>query len=71
MRTLNVKFLSHGKSNPCGVLTAYFGTEMFTVKKQETDKEGPILIFAVSSKDSTYILINLYNANTKKSKSLY
>ena len=39
----------------------------FTVKKQETDdKEGRILILDVSVNDSEYILINLYNANTKK-----
>ena len=38
----------------------------FTVKKQETDKEGRILILDVSVNDSEYILINLYNANTEK-----
>ena len=31
-------FFSHGKTNSCGVLTAYFGKETFNVKKQETDK---------------------------------
>ena len=54
-------FFSHGKTNSCGVLTAYFGKETFNVKKQETDKEGRILIL-----DVEYILINLYNANTQK-----
>ena len=33
--------------------------------KQQTDKEGCILILDVSIKDSEYILINLYNANTE------
>ena len=65
-RILKVQFFSHGKSNSCGVLTAYFGTETFTVKKQQTDKEGCILIPDVSINDSEYILINLYNANTAK-----
>ena len=59
-------FFSHGKTNSCGVLTAYFGKETFNVKKQETDKEGCILILDVSVNDSEYILINLYNANTEK-----
>ena len=59
-------FFSHGKTNSCGVLTAYFGKETFNVKKQETDKEGCILILDVSVNDSDYILINLYNANTEK-----
>ena len=36
-------FFSHGKSNSCGVLIAYFDTGTFTVKKQQTDKEGRIL----------------------------
>ena len=58
-------FFSHGKSNSCDVLIAYFGTGTFTVKKQETDKEGRILIIDVSINDSEYILINLFNANTE------
>ena len=47
----------------------YSGKETFSVKKtnkQETDKEGRILILDVSINDSEYILINLYNANTEK-----
>ena len=58
-------FFSHGKSNSCGVLIGFFGTGTFTVKKQQTDKEGPILILDVSINDSEYILINLYNTNTE------
>ena len=65
-KTLKVQFFfSHGKSNSCSVLIAYFGTGTFIVKKQQTDKEGCILILAVSINDSEYILINLYNANTE------
>ena len=58
-------FFSHGKSNSCGVLIAYFGIGMFIIKEQRTDKEGHILILNVSINDSEYILINLYNANTE------
>ena len=50
--------LSHGKTNSCCILTAYFETENFTVKKQRT--------YHVSINDSKYILINLYNVNTDK-----
>ena len=39
---------------------------MFIVKKQQTDKEGRILILDVSANDSEYIMINLYNVNTEK-----
>ena len=59
-------FFSHGKTNSCGVVTAYFGKETFNVKKQETNKEGRILILDVSVNDSEHILINSYNANTGK-----
>ena len=59
-------FFPNGKTNSCGALTTYFGKETFNVKKQETDKEGRILILDVSVNDSEYILINLYNANTEK-----
>ena len=52
-------------SNSYGVLIAYCGTGMFTVKKQQTDKKGRILILDVSINDTEYILINLYNANTE------
>ena len=48
------------------LVVSYFGKETFNVEKQETDKEGRILILDVSVNDSEYILINLYNANTKK-----
>ena len=58
-------FFSHGKSNSCGILTAYFGTGTFIVKKQQTDEEGCLLILDVFINDSEHILINLYNANTE------
>ena len=52
-------FFSHGKTNSCGVLIAYFETEKLTVKKQQTDHSGRILILDVSVSDSGYILITL------------
>ena len=57
---------SHGKSNSCGVLIAYFGSETFTVIKQQTVHSDRILILDGFINDSEYILINLYNANTEK-----
>ena len=54
---------SFHKINSCSFLIAYFGTETLFVNKQETDKEGHILILYVSINDSEYILIN---ANTEK-----
>ena len=57
-------YFSHGMSNSCSVLIAYFGKERLPLKKQ-TDKEGRILIVHVSINDSEYILINLYNSDTE------
>ena len=59
-------FFSHGKTNSCSVLIAYIGTKNFTIKKQQTDHSGRILIFDVTINDSKCILINVYNANTEK-----
>ena len=57
---------SQGKSNSRAIVTAYFGTETFTIKKQETDKESRILIIDIFNNDSEYILRNLYHANSEK-----
>ena len=59
-------FFSQGKTNFCAVLIAYFWTEKYIVKKQQTDHSGHILILDVSINDSEYNLIELYNANTEK-----
>lgn len=60
-------FFSRRKTNFCGVLTAYFGTKKFTIKKQQKDHEDRIFILDVCSiNDSKYILINLHNASTEK-----
>ena len=39
--------------------------ESLLLKKENTDKEGCILILYVSINDSVYILINLFNVNTE------
>ena len=56
-------FFSQGKTNFCAVLIAYFGTEKYIVKKQQTDHS---INSYVSIHDSEYNLIELYNANTEK-----
>ena len=45
-----------------------FGKKLLLLKKQETDKEGHILVLDICVNDSEYFLINLYNAKTKKEK---
>ena len=58
-------FFSHGKTNSCGVLISYIGTQNFVVKNQKTDNDGRILILHVTFNDADFVLINLYNANTE------
>ena len=55
----------HGKSNSCGVLIAFFGRILYTVRKKASDKNGRILILEAFIDDTEFILLNLYNANTE------
>ena len=58
-------FFYHGTISPCGVLIGYLGKTSFVFNKQKIDKVGEILIVGVTLDTEQYILINLYNANTK------
>ena len=55
---------SHSKSDSCDII-AFFGTIMYTVKKKASDNHGQISIIEALIDDTEFILINLYNANTK------
>ena len=57
-------FFSHGGCNSCSLLIAYLG-RIFVINKQKTDESGKIFILDVMLDTDQYILINLYNANTK------
>ena len=58
-------FYSHDTSQSCGVLIAYFGNLNFSNNKQVGDKNGQILILDVNTDEIRYVLVNIYNANTK------
>ena len=58
-------FYSHGTSQSCSVLNAYFGNLNFSVNKQARDKNGRILILDVNIDEIRYVLVNIYNANTE------
>ena len=58
-------FFSHGKTNSCGVVIAFYGNINYSVQKQLIDIEGRILILEVEIENENYLLINLYNANTE------
>ena len=59
---------SHGSSNSCGVLIAFYGNQDITVKKKLSDKKGRVLVLDARIDDSDFLLINIYNANTEKEK---
>ena len=58
-------FFSHGKTNSCCVVIAFYGIINYSVQKQLIDSEGRILILEVEIENENYLLINLYNANTE------
>ena len=58
-------FYSHGTSQSCGVLIAFFGNLNFLVNKQVGDKNECILILDVNIDEIRYVLVNIYNANTE------
>ena len=58
-------FFSHGKTNSCGVLVGFYGNIKYFVKKKLSDKSGRILALDVTINGTEYLLINLYNENTK------
>ena len=58
-------FYSHGTSQSCGVLIAYFGNLNFSVSKQVGDKNGRIRILDVNIDEVRQVLVNIYNANNE------
>ena len=57
-------FFSHGTSKSRDVLITYLGSKSFVVKNKRNDDAGPILILDVTTDNTDYILVNIYNANT-------
>ena len=44
---------------------AFFGSESVTITKKIFDNNGRILVLQVKINDGIYLLLNLYNSNTK------
>ena len=58
-------FFSLGKTNSCGVAIGFVGTTTLNILKIRRDNLGRILVIEVKIDDSVFLLINIYNANTK------
>ena len=58
-------FYLHGKSNSCGVLICFIGSKRLFIRNKLSDSDGRILLLHADIDDENFILINLYNPNTK------
>ena len=58
-------FYLHGICQSFGVFIAYFGNVNFQVNKEVGDKNGRIIILDVNIVEIRYVLVSIYNANTK------
>ena len=58
-------FFSHGTTNSCDVMIGYLGSSKIKVNRIKNDNQGRILIVDADIDEETFVLINLYNANTE------
>ena len=58
-------YFAHGTTNSCGVMIGFITTKKFSVSKTSKNSEGRILIVEVIIEEVPFILVSLYNANTK------
>ena len=59
-------YYSHGKTNSCGVLIAFYSNLNICVKNKVNGNNGRVVILEATTDGSNYLLINLYNGNTEK-----
>ena len=58
-------FFSHGTTNSCGLMTRYLGSNKNKFNRIKNDNQGRILMVDAAIDEETFVLINLYNANTE------
>ena len=59
---------SHGTTNSCDVIIGYLGNRKIKANRIKNDNQGIILIVDADIDEDTFVLINLYNANTETEK---
>ena len=57
---------SHGSSNSCRVLIAFYNNQDITVRKKLPNKKKRVFVLDAQIYDFDFLLINIYNANTEK-----
>ena len=58
-------FFSHGNTNPSGAMIGYLGSNKIKVNRIKNDNQSRIHIVDADIDEETFVLINLYNANTE------
>ena len=58
-------YFSHGTTSSRGVMIGFKTTKKFSVGKISKDDNGRILIIEALINDTSFVLVNLYNANTE------
>ena len=60
---------SHGTINSCGIMIGCFGSEKIKDNRIKNEIQGRIVIVGAGIDEETFVLINLYNPNTKMGQS--
>ena len=71
MTILKTIYYSLGKTNSCRLLIAIYCHLNICVKNKVNENDGTVLILKAIIDGCDYLLINLYNANTKRELSFY
>ena len=58
-------FFSHGKTNSCGVAIGFVGAKTVNILNIKRDNLECIFVIRIKIDDSVFVLINIYNTNTK------
>ena len=58
-------FFSYGTTNSCGIMIGYSGSKKIKVNRMKNDNQGRILKVDADIDEVTFVLINLYKANTE------
>ena len=59
-------FLSHGKTNSCGIAIGHIESNKVNVLcKKKVSKNGRVLILDVKVDETNFVLVNIYDSDTK------
>lgn len=68
--SVGVTIFSHGNTNSCGVMSGYLGRKKIKINTIKNDNQGRVVIVDAHIDEETFVVINLYNANTARRNKL-